>query len=248
MSIWKPSRGPAPHRLEVAGRILPLTVVENRRARRLILRIEPGGRALRVTVPPGIAMTEVHRFLARQQQWIETRLKGLPDRSWLEAGMKIPFRGVPHRIEHRGGRGLTEATKSDGEPVIAVHGDAAHLGRRLADFLKREARIELAARVDRHAASIGARPGRITLRDTRSRWGSCSSSGALSFSWRIMMAPPAVIDYLVAHEVAHLREMHHGPAFWRLCRQLAPRTDECRDWLKRNGASLMAIPFDGAAD
>src|SRR5690606_34060629 len=138
---------------------------------------------------------------------------------------------------------LTRAAQEDGEPVIVVHGDAAHLGRRIADFLKHEARAELSARVSRHAAGIGARPGRITLRDTTSRWGSCSSSGALSFSWRIIMAPPAVIDYLAAHEVAHLREMNHGPAFWQLCRQLAPRSDECRDWLRRNGASLQAIPL-----
>jgi len=224
--------------------LLPLTVVENPRARRLTLRIEAGGRGLRVTVPPGISPDQIQRFVARQQQWLEGRIALIPDQSVLKAGMSVPLRGVAHRIVAREGlRGLTRATRQEGEPVLEVHGDPAHFGRRIADFLKSEARADLTALVKRHAKTLGVRPGRITLRDTVSRWGSCAASGNLSFSWRIVMAPPAVIDYLAAHEVAHLVHMNHGAAFWETCRSLNPRTDECRAWLRRNGGALHAIPF-----
>src|SRR5690606_38621238 len=114
-------------------------------------------------------------------------------------------------------------------------------------FLKAQARADLSMLVARHAAALGVRPGRITMRDTVSRWGTCAANRDLSFSWRIVMAPPAVIDYLAAHEVAHMREMNHGPRFWELCRSLSPRTDECREWLRRNGSALHAIPFAGPA-
>jgi predicted metal-dependent hydrolase len=131
----------------------------------------------------------------------------------------------------------------DGAPALIVHGDRAHLPRRIADFLKREARRDIEPLVAKHAAAAGRKAKAIRYKDTTSRWGSCSSDGNLSFSWRIMMAPPAVIDYLVAHEVAHLKEMNHGPKFWKLCRTLCPRTDEAKAWLKRNGSALHAIGF-----
>jgi len=95
-----------------------------------------------------------------------------------------------------------------------------------------------------HAKTVGKPVKSMTLKDTRSRWGSCSWDGKLSFSWRIVMAPPIVIDYLAAHEVAHLREMNHGPAFWALCRKLCPEMDEAKAWLKRHGSALHAIDFD----
>lgn len=245
MALLRKQQHTAERKHEVAGRTLPLRVVENHRARRLTLRIDPGGRGLRVTVPPGIGMREVERFVARHTAWLEARLHALPDTDRLSAGMKVPIRGKPHRILHRpdSARGLTRTGQDEQGAYIEVYGESAHIGRRIADFLKREARSELAELVRRHSASLGVKAGRITLRDTRSRWGSCASSGALSFSWRIMMAPAIVIDYLVAHEVAHLKEMNHSAAFWQVCRQLCPRTDECRQWLKRNGPSLQAIPF-----
>lgn len=227
----------------VAGRELPLRIVENARARRLTLRIEPGGRGLRVTVPPGVARRQVEDFLDRHQGWLEQRLEKLPDRPQVRPGIKIPLRGVPHLIRHEPGRGTVRAGLFDGAPVLTVHGDQRHLPRRVADFLKAEAKRDIEALVARHTASVGRRAKAVRYRDTTSRWGSCTSDGTLSFSWRIMMAPPTVIDYLVAHEVAHLKEMNHGPAFWKLCRELCPRTDEAKAWLKRNGGALQAIQF-----
>lgn len=229
----------------VLDRELPLRIVENDRARRLTLRIDAGGRGLRITVPPGLRQGEVERFLGRHQGWLETRLAKLPDRPHVRPGVKLPLRGVPHVIAHEPGRrGTVAIGEEDGRPALVVHGDRTHLPRRLADFLKREARRDIEALVAKHTATIGRRAKAVRFKDTTSRWGSCTADGTLSFSWRIMMAPPAVIDYLVAHEVAHLKEMNHGPNFWALCRELCPRTDEARAWLKRNGGALQAIAFE----
>ena len=241
---------PAPGRQErmheVAGRTLPLKIVENDRARRLTLRIEAGGRGLRVTVPPGIRDSEVQRFIDKHTGWLEQRLAKVPERPEVRPGVKLPLRGVPHVIVHAPEtRGTVTAGMQDGEPALFVHGDRRHLGRRLSDHLKREAKRDIEPLVARHAAAVGRRAKAIRFKDTVSRWGSCTSDGSLSFSWRIMMAPPTVIDYLVAHEVAHLRVMNHGPRFWALCRELCPRTDEARAWLKRNGGALQAIGFGG---
>jgi predicted metal-dependent hydrolase len=227
----------------VAGRTLPLRIVENARARRLTLRIDAGGKGLRITIPPGVAPREVDKFLDRHSGWLETRLAKLPDDATLRAGVRLPLRGVPHLIVHQPGRGTVSLGKVEAEPALIVHGDERHLPRRLADFLKREARRDITALVEKHTASVGRRAKAIRFKDTTSRWGSCTSDGTLSFSWRIMMAPRTVIDYLVAHEVAHLKEMNHGPHFWALCRDLCPRTDEARAWLRKNGGALQAIGF-----
>jgi predicted metal-dependent hydrolase len=239
-----PSSRPTERPHTVAGRVLPLRIVENARATRLTLRIDAGGQGLRITVPPGIGMTEIDRFLLRHQGWLEKRLQKIPDQPAVRPGVKIPFRGVPHLIVHEAGRrGTVEIRRLPEGPVLVVHGERRHLQRRIADFLKREAKREIEPLVARHAQKAGRRAASIRFKDTSSRWGSCSAGGNLSFSWRIMMAPPAVVDYLVAHEVAHLREMNHGPKFWTLCRELCPDTDRCRAWLKRNGGALQAIGF-----
>lgn len=230
---------------EVAGRSLPLRIVENARARRLTLRIDAGGQGLRVTVPPGISTREVDRFVDRHQGWLEARLAKVPDKPQVRPGVKIPVRGIAHLIVHEPGkRGSVTISEAEGVPALIVHGERAHLPRRVADHLKREAKKDIEALVAQHTAAVGRKAKAIRFKDTTSRWGSCTSDGSLSFSWRIMMAKPAVIDYLVAHEVAHLREMNHGPKFWALCRELCPRTDEARAWLKKNGSALQAIRFD----
>jgi len=229
----------------VAGRMMPLRVVENARARRLTLRIDAGGRSLRVTVPPGVPAREIDRFLDRHKGWLETRLAKLPDRPQVRPGIKLPLRGVPHLVVHEPSkRGTVEVGTHDGQPALIVHGDRRHLPRRLADFLKREAKAEIEALVAKHTAAAGRKAKAIRFKDTSSRWGSCTADGTLSFSWRIMMAPRPVIDYLVAHEVAHLKEMNHGPKFWKLCGELCPDTDRCKAWLKKNGGALQAIAFE----
>lgn len=230
--------------LSIEGRSIPLTIRQNARATRITLRIEPGGRALKLTIPPGLSEREVTTFIDRHRGWITVRLAKLDAHPGLGHGATLLLRGVPHRIHQTGFlRGLTEAVEIGGEPTLSVSGLEDHLGRRLSAFLKKEARKDLEPLVARHTAAVGRRAKSITLKDTRSRWGSCSFEGNLSFSWRIVMAPPLVIDYLAAHEVAHLKEMNHGPAFWSLCRSLCPPMDEAKQWLKRHGSALHAIDF-----
>src|SRR5690606_23190764 len=155
----------------VAGRVLPLRVVENARATRLTLRIDAGGRGLRVTIPPGMPRREVDRFLDRHQGWLETRLAKFPDRPQVRPGIKLPLRGVPHRIVHEpASRGTVTVGTLDGEPALIVHGDRRHLPRRLADFLKREAKAEITALVAKHAAAVGRPAKAIRFKDTSSRW------------------------------------------------------------------------------
>ncbi|WP_034852665.1 M48 family metallopeptidase [Sinorhizobium sojae] len=230
--------------IAVAGKVLPLTIRQNARATRMTLRIEPGGRALKLTVPEGLPEREVSAFLTRQQGWLMTKLARFSGESEIEHGGMIFIRGVSHRIERTGRiRGLTEAVMVGDEPILRVGGAEEHLRRRIADFLKKEARLELERLVAVYSGRIGRPVRSLSLKDTRSRWGSCSAEGDLSFSWRIAMAPPKVIAYLAAHEVAHLQEMNHGPGFWALCEKLCPDTRDARHWLKRNGTMLHAIDF-----
>lgn len=231
--------------IDVAGRAMPLTIKQNARATRMTLRIEPGGRELKLTVPAGLPEREIKAFLDRHQGWLMTKLARFSGESVLEEGGTILIRGVAHRIERTGKlRGLTEAVMVEDEAVLRVSGAPEHLRRRIADFLKKEARKDFEHRVGIHARLVGRKVKSLSFKDTRSRWGSCAADGALSFSWRIVMAPPKVIDYLAAHEVAHLREMNHGPDFWALCEELCPATPDARRWLKRNGTMLHAIDFN----
>lgn len=245
-NLTKPRPAPVEEREHhVAGRTLPLRIVENERARRLTLRIDAGGQGLRITVPPGLRQGEVERFLGRHQGWLEQRLAKVPDRPQVRPGIKIPLRGVPHLVVHEPGkRGTVVVGADETGPTLTIHGDRLHLPRRVADFLKREAKRDIEVLVQRHTGAIGRKAKSIRFKDTSSRWGSCTADGNLSFSWRIMMAPPPVINYLVAHEVAHLKEMNHGPKFWKLCAELCPDTERCKAWLKKNGGALQAIAFD----
>lgn len=224
---------------------MPLTIRHNARATRITLRIEPGGRALKMTIPTGLRERDVTDFLSRHQGWLETKLSKFSEDAGLRPGSEIMLRGLVHRIDHTGHlRGLTEVAIIDGQPVIRVSGMEEHIGRRLAAFLKKEARKDLGDYVAIHAKAVGKPVRSLSMKDTRSRWGSCSWDGNLSFSWRIVMAPPMVIDYLAAHEVAHLREMNHGPEFWALCWDLCPHMEAAKKWLKRHGTQLHAIDFD----
>jgi predicted metal-dependent hydrolase len=239
----KPVRRARPGReVEAAGLLLPVSVTEYRRASRLTLRIAAGGKALKVTVPPRVSEAEIDSFISRNRTWIAARIARLPEPVALREGAIIPFLGKGRRIVHLDRRrGVIEPRSILGEDCLAVPGDPAHLSRRVADFLKREARRLLDEAVARHARTLGVRPRAIRIADTTSRWGSCSPSRTLSFSWRIVMAPPEVLDYLAAHETAHLVEMNHSPAFWRLVKRLCPDMARHKAWLVRHGPALHAV-------
>lgn len=245
--LARPSRketAPRPDVVTVNGRELPLTIRENARATRMTLRIEPGGRALKLTIPRGLRGREIEDFLTRHHGWLMTRLARVPDASVLGDNGTIAIRGFEHRIRMTEKlRGLAEETEIEGVLHLLVPGHPEHVRRRVSDHLKRVAKAELEVLVKGHANTLGRKVRSISYKDTKSRWGSCTSDGNLSFSWRIAMAPRFVIDYLAAHEVAHLAEMNHGPDFWVACRRLCPRTDEAKRWLKQNGTRLFAVTF-----
>ncbi len=229
---------------KVGERSLTLRVTESARASRLTLRIETGGRALKMTVPPGMPPREVESFLSRHQGWLEAKLAKYPDKPKLRPGVKLPLRGVPHLIVHEPAkRGSVEQASDEDGPYLMVHGERAHLGRRLQDYMKKQAKNDIEPMALQLALQCGKKVKSIRFKDTKSRWGSCTSDGSLAFSWRIMMAPRPVIFYLVAHEVAHLTEMNHGPKFWKLTKELCPEMDKAKAWLKRNGPALQAIEF-----
>ena len=162
---------------------------------------------------------------------------------------RAPLRGVAHRIVHAPeARGVVWVEPGLDGPRLCVAGERPHVARRVIDFLKREARKDIEAAVRRHARAIGVEPKRIAVRDTVSRWGSCSSAGRLSFSWRLILAPPFVLDYLAAHEVAHLVHLNHSPKFWALLGRACPNTDRAEAWLKAHGASLHRYGAEDAGE
>lgn len=228
--------------VEAGGRTLPVTVVENVRATRLTLRIVPGGKALRMTIPPHVSDSQVDNFLARNRNWVAVRIDKLPQSVAASPGSLIPYLGVEHHIVHVDKlRGVVEAGSFAGKPALMVPGERAHVGRKVTAYLKREARKRLDLAVARHCATLGVRAKALRITDTTSRWGSCSTTRTLSFSWRIVMAPPEVLDYLAAHEVAHLREMNHSAAFWSIVKMLCPNMERHKSWLRRQGSLLHAV-------
>jgi len=231
--------------LEIDGKQVDVRIVENPRTSRMTLRLVPAskkGESLKVTVPPGLADHEIDAFLQKNRNWAAARLSRLPQVTKIADGVTIPLRGVPHRIMHSGlGRGIVSIGMEEDGKVIRVFGDPKFLPRKVGDFLKRQARQDLTKAVNRYAGELNVKPKSITLRDTTSRWGSCSSSGALNFSWRIILAPRDVLDYLAAHEVAHLREMNHSDRFWAHVRDICPNLEASKAWLRVHGQSLHAV-------
>ncbi|GLK68582.1 M48 family metallopeptidase [Hansschlegelia plantiphila] len=222
------------------GRV-PIAVRRSGQARRMTLRVRAATRDVTLTLPDGASISGARDFIERHVGWIEQRLARLPEQIPFAPGETIPIRGVGHRIVLQDGlRGavrIEPGLRGDG-PLLVVHGGPAHAARRVADYLKREARKEFVAAAARHAATLGVAIGRITMKDTTSRWGSCSASGDLAFSWRLILAPPHVLDYLAAHEVAHRREMNHGPRYWANVARLVPDFERAETWLKAHGATL----------
>jgi predicted metal-dependent hydrolase len=216
----------------------PLAIRINPRARRLLLRIDPTERKIELVLPNGVPAEHGLRFLEAQRGWIAARLDALPPAVPFNDGAVVPVFGVPHRIRREDDPGAPPVAVCDGE--IRVRGEPAHIPRRVRDHLMRLARQELTQRARAYAARIGRPVARIAVRDTKSRWGSCSANGALSFSWRLIMAPEPVLDYVVAHEVAHLVEMNHGPRFWCLVRTMVPDPATPRAWLKRHRMRLFS--------
>src|SRR5580692_3457964 len=212
----------------------------HRQARRYTLRVVAVTREAVLTMPPRGSFREAREFAEKHGAWIAARLGRLPKAAPFEHGTELPLRGTVLAIVHRrGARGTVwTETEPDGRRLLCVAGTTEHVARRITDFLKREAKRDLEAAVARYTDRLGATARRISIRDQASRWGSCSTTGALSFSWRLVLAPRYVLDYLAAHEVAHLLEMNHAPRFWRLLGRLCPDMERAKAWLDVHGTDL----------
>ncbi|MEZ7814047.1 MAG: putative metal-dependent hydrolase [Paracoccaceae bacterium] len=213
------------------------------RARRFSLRVSQLDGRVTLSMPQGPSQVQVDQFLHDHEGWIRAALAKMVHLSSVAPQVLAFGRGLP--VEGRllmVSKGAARGVSIVGQKLL-VSGDEAQLPRRLAAFLRARARDRLAAACDYYAARLGKPYISLSLRDTRSRWGSCTSRGGLMFSWRLIMAPIAVLDYVVAHEVAHLAHMNHSPRFWAEVRKLCPDYQVQRDWLKVHGQSLHRYGF-----
>jgi predicted metal-dependent hydrolase len=207
------------------------------RARRVSLRIDPRGGAVVVTLPPRAARTAGVALLMNHAEWVAARLAALPGPIPFAPSATVPLHGIEHRIRHAAGARGVQVLAGE----IVVGGEPDFLARRVADFFRAEARRTFSELVRGKAAVAEVAPRRVVVKDTKSRWGSCAANRNLGFSWRLVMAPAHVQDYVAAHEVAHLRHMNHGPRFWALVEELTPHTDTAVTWLRNNGPKLLRI-------
>ncbi len=231
-----------PRTIEVPfdGAVYRVRLRRHRQARRYTLRIQTATREAVLTLPSRGSIKEATAFAGKHGAWIAARLGRLPEPVAFAHGAIVPFRGIPHRIVHRLGVRGTVWTEQDGDGrhLLCVSGEAPHIARRITDFCKRELRRDVERASRRYALELGVAIKRIGVRDQVSRWGSCSSNGVLSYSWRLIFAPPHVLDYIAAHEVAHLVEMNHSPRFWRLVEGICPDLRRAKAWLDVHGKDL----------
>ena len=216
----------------------PVRWSRSARARRVSLRIDARAGAVVVTLPMRKPRREGVALLTTHAAWVMERLDALAPAVELAPGAEVLIGGRPHVIRHdpdaRGGAFLDGAT-------IIVSGRPEFLARRVKDFLRAEAKRRIAGLLEGHAASLGVKVRALRVKDTQSRWGSCAPDGTLAFSWRLVMAPDWVLDYVVAHEVAHLRELNHSPRFWTHVEALTPHREAAQDWLRDNGPTLLRV-------
>lgn len=222
----------------VGGRKAALRWRRNARARRVALRINPSDGQIVITLPPRASRRSGMALLRAHEGWVAAKLEALPSQHRFVAGGTVPISGIPHRIVHD--------VSFRGSPLIAagtiiVGGEPVFLPRRVRDALVAIAKKRFFRQALAKAEAIGRRPTRIRIKDTVSRWGSCTPDGSLMFCWRLVMAPDFVQDYVISHEVAHLREMNHGHAFWALTERLTPHRNAATDWLAQHGQSLLRI-------
>ena len=225
----------------IDGRRVRVRLIVNPRARHVSVRIDPTRREAIATAPTKRHLKHAAQFAAERAGWIAQELSRLPRGISLSPGSFIPLRGVEHELVYKHGRTPARIDEDMLPRLIVPASDAALFESRVLRYLKDQARTDLIDRVATHSVTLGVKPERIQVKELRSRWGSCSVDGVLSFSWRVVLAPPFVLDYLAAHEVAHLKEMNHSRRFWAQVRRCIPDYERGRDWLHKNGCKLHAV-------
>lgn len=222
---------------------LSVQLARSTRARRLSLRVGRTNGVVRLTLPRGVSLAEAQRFVAHQADWIARHVADVPGVQGVRIGVDVPVLGQSVPVV----TGKTRVARFMGDALV-VPDDPGRVGARVQALFKTMARTHLQAACEHYAAELGRDFGKITLRDTRSRWGSCTSRGDLMFSWRLIMAPVEVLNYVAAHEVAHLAHMDHSVRFWGQVGALMPDYAQHRAWLKHEGAGLLAWSFSGVDD
>lgn len=219
---------------------IEITLRRSARARRISLRVSGLDGQVTLTLPARVPPAEGLEFARARAGWIATALARVPQGALVGPGTLLPVEGRLRQVIHQPGRAAPKLTPE----ALLLSGDPAQAGIRAAALLKHLARDRLAVACDRYSAALGRRYSSLSLRDTRSRWGSCTAAGGLMFSWRLVMAPPQVLDYVAAHEVAHLAEMNHSDRFWAVVARLMPGYEAPRRWLKAEGGALHGWRFE----
>ena len=218
---------------------IALTLKRSPRARRVSLRVSGVDGRVTLTLPRGISESQAIEFAHEKSGWLRSQLARRPDVILVRDGVEVPVEGETRRISLTTGRRIQIDART-----LYIPGPQERMAARTRSWLRTLARDRLVAASDHYAARLDLPYSRITLRDTRSRWGSCSSSGGLSYSWRLILAPPDVLRYVAAHEVAHLKEMNHSAAFWDVVERLMPDYQTHRGWLRQNGTALHRYRFE----
>jgi predicted metal-dependent hydrolase len=239
------------HYFIAAAEQIPIVIRKRKGARNLVLRYQPVKHCLTLSLPRHVSERSGVAFVEKKREWVEKQITRKPEKIPFADGQVIPVLGQEYRLVHVGGRGVVQT--DDGgwrtedtnlsvlrppSSVVCVPGNPEFMARRVREWLKERARQEVTARAQEKAKMLGYKISKITLRDTRSLWGSCNRKGNLTFSWRLVFAPLDVLDYVVAHEVGHLKELNHSAAFWRIVAELCPDWEQHRVWLKKHGNGL----------
>jgi hypothetical protein len=221
--------------LLIGRKRVAVAVRASARAKHISLHVDTTTGMVELVLPRGTSRREGLEFAREKSKWISGHLARMPPLVPFKDGAVIPVFGINRHVRHRpGARGGVWREGNE----IYISGQAAHLPRRLTDWLKGEAKRVIAAHAREKAAQINRDVARVSVREVRSRWGSCSDLGNLNFSWRLIFAPKPVMDYVIAHEVAHLVEMNHGKRFWRVVDRITADAQGSRKWLVKNGARL----------
>lgn len=231
--MWSPFSNHSPD-------LEPVIIRRSPRAKRMLLRVDARSGAVILTLPPRVPEAEGLAFVERQRAWIARTRSALAPVGGFGIGDSVPILGQSHQILHDPAS-PRQPQRDDAARTLTVGGEATEVANRVRRYLRAEAQDLLLQKTRDTAARLGRSFSRIRIGDPRSRWGSCTSSGTISYSWRLVMAPDWVVDYVVAHEVAHLAEMNHSPRFWKLVDELVPHRARARAWLRKNGAALQRM-------
>ena len=223
-----------------SGEVYPVTARHSLRAKRVSLKIDTQHCVAVLVLPQKVSLKRGKIFAQKNADWIATHLKHLPAKTYFEIGSQIPFKGQNFTLRHAPDQ--RDVTIQIGaESHLDIGGPILGFAQRVERYLRTQARETLTLSTQKNAKNMQVSPKTIRIKDTKTRWGSCSSAGTLNYSWRLILTPPEILNYVVVHECAHLREMNHSPAFWAIVAEYDPNWKQHRAWLRQNGHGLHGI-------